>query len=159
MRLNLRPWLLSGVSLALLMAVAVSPALAGTASIAWDPVSATDLAGYRVFVGPSAGSYAQQSDVASTVTTHTVSGLADCTTHFIAVKAFDTVGNPYAATTFELPRRIDYVFVRGPELGTGRGKPLSCEVVMDELVDGIAPSDHYGVLAEISLVEAGRRFE
>jgi len=63
---------------------------------------------------------------------------------------FDATRNPFAAPTHEPPRRIDYVFVRGPSRGA-RGKPLSARVVMDEVEDGVAPSDHYGVLAEISI--------
>lgn len=61
---------------------------------------------------------------------------------------FDARNNPYAAPTHEPPRRIDYVFVRGPD-ARGRGTPLAARVVLDELVDGVAPSDHYGVYAEI----------
>lgn len=63
---------------------------------------------------------------------------------------FDSVHNPYAALTQEFPRRIDYILVRGPELKTGRGKPIYSEVVLKDVVDGIACSDHYGVLAEIA---------
>ncbi|MRG91301.1 endonuclease/exonuclease/phosphatase family protein [Polyangium spumosum] len=70
---------------------------------------------------------------------------------------FDSVENPYAALTHEFPRRIDYILVRGPELGTGRGKPLSASVVLTEIVDGVAPSDHYGVFAEINVREIGKR--
>ncbi len=63
---------------------------------------------------------------------------------------FDRTRNPYAAYAREPPRRIDYVFVRGPD-DHGRGEPLSARVVCTEVVDGVAPSDHYGVLAEISV--------
>lgn len=63
---------------------------------------------------------------------------------------FDPVRNPFAAITNEYPRRIDYVFVRGPDK-QGRGKPLSSRVVFEELEDGVAASDHYGVLSEISI--------
>jgi endonuclease/exonuclease/phosphatase family metal-dependent hydrolase len=63
---------------------------------------------------------------------------------------FDARKNPFAAPTHEPPRRIDYVFVRGPN-GEARGEPLSAKVVMDEVEGGIAATDHYGVLAEISI--------
>jgi endonuclease/exonuclease/phosphatase family metal-dependent hydrolase len=63
---------------------------------------------------------------------------------------FDSTRNPYAAPTHEPPRRIDYVYVRGPD-GDGRGKPLSARVVLDEVHEGVAATDHYGVLAEISI--------
>ncbi len=66
---------------------------------------------------------------------------------------FDPTTNPHAALTHELPRRIDFVLVRGPD-DFGRGRPVSCRVVCDEVVtldDGqrVAPSDHHGVYAEI----------
>jgi hypothetical protein len=65
------------------------PAAAGTIGLAWDPVSDTDLDGYRIYYGTSAGNYSAQVDLA-TVTQHTLTGLADCTTWFVSVKAFDT---------------------------------------------------------------------
>lgn len=63
---------------------------------------------------------------------------------------FDATRNPFAAPTHEYPRRIDYVFVRGPD-NQVRGKPLTAKVVFDEVEDGIAATDHYGVYAEISI--------
>ena len=62
---------------------------------------------------------------------------------------YDARTNPFAEGTHEYPRRIDYIFVRGPTSDV-KGKPLSAKVVFDEIVDGVAPSDHYGVLAEIA---------
>jgi endonuclease/exonuclease/phosphatase family metal-dependent hydrolase len=63
---------------------------------------------------------------------------------------YDAVRNPFAAPSHEHPRRIDYVFVRGPD-NRVRGKPLHARVVMEEVVGGIAASDHYGVYAEITI--------
>jgi endonuclease/exonuclease/phosphatase family metal-dependent hydrolase len=58
--------------------------------------------------------------------------------------------NPYAASVREPDRRIDYIFVRGPDK-QGRGEPLTCRVVFDQPnADGVFASDHFGVLAEIS---------
>jgi len=56
--------------------------------------------------------------------------------------------NPYAVLDLEPDRRIDYVFVGWPKAG-GRGHVTSCEVVGTQPVDGVVPSDHYGVLAEL----------
>jgi endonuclease/exonuclease/phosphatase family metal-dependent hydrolase len=61
---------------------------------------------------------------------------------------FDGSRNPFAAATHELPRRIDYILARGPD-ALGRGIPLRCEVVLDEVADGVAASDHFGVYAEL----------
>jgi endonuclease/exonuclease/phosphatase family metal-dependent hydrolase len=63
---------------------------------------------------------------------------------------FDGRHNPFAAPWLEPPRRIDYILVRGPD-ADGRGKPLAAQVVFTELVDGVAASDHYGVLAAIRM--------
>jgi endonuclease/exonuclease/phosphatase family metal-dependent hydrolase len=63
---------------------------------------------------------------------------------------FDSTRNPFAAITHEYPRRIDYIFVRGPDKHA-RGKPLAASVVFEEVIDGVAASDHYGVLAELSI--------
>ncbi len=63
---------------------------------------------------------------------------------------YDEQRNPFAAQYHEAPRRIDYIFVRGPD-AKGRGKPLSCRVVLDEVIDGVAGSDHFGVYAELAV--------
>ena len=85
---------------------------------------------------------------------HTIDGhnttLTDC---FAAVGrgegiTFDGRHNPFAEPWKEPPRRIDYVLVDGPDT-MGRGTPVSAEVVLTELVDGVAPSDHYGVFTRI----------
>ncbi len=82
------------IALAVLLFVSLTaaPAVAGTFSLAWDPVSDPDLAGYRVYYGTSPGSYGPPVDVGN-VTSHTLTGLADCTTWYVAVKAYDTTGN------------------------------------------------------------------
>jgi endonuclease/exonuclease/phosphatase family metal-dependent hydrolase len=56
--------------------------------------------------------------------------------------------NPYAAKLHEPNRRIDYIFVRGPDREL-RGEPLAARVVFDLPEGGAFPSDHYGVYAEI----------
>jgi endonuclease/exonuclease/phosphatase family metal-dependent hydrolase len=57
--------------------------------------------------------------------------------------------NPFAYLCHEPDRRIDYVFVRGPD-DRYRGEPLAARVCFDEEVDGVFPSDHFGVIATIS---------
>ncbi|MFO0593318.1 MAG: endonuclease/exonuclease/phosphatase family protein [Polyangiaceae bacterium] len=63
---------------------------------------------------------------------------------------FDGTRNTFAEVYHEHPRRIDYVFVRGPDQRV-RGKPLAAQVVFDEPVDGVFATDHFGVMAEISI--------
>ncbi len=52
------------------------------------------------------------------------------------------------------PKRIDYIFM-GPEslLKSKEITIKSCQVVMDEIINGVHASDHYGVLAEIEFNE------
>lgn len=56
--------------------------------------------------------------------------------------------NDYARPWLEPERRIDYVFV-GPPAPGGAGLVESARVVCDEPRDGIWPSDHFGVYAEL----------
>jgi len=56
--------------------------------------------------------------------------------------------NPYARLDLEPDRRIDYVLVGWPKAG-GAGHVTSCSVVGQDAVNGVVPSDHYGVLAEL----------
>ena len=57
--------------------------------------------------------------------------------------------NPYAARSHEPPRRIDYIFVRGPD-AQWRGEPLATRVVFDQAEEGIWASDHFGLFSELS---------
>ena len=57
--------------------------------------------------------------------------------------------NAFAMLCHEPNRRIDYVFVRGPD-DRGRGEPLESKVCMNVATSGIHPSDHYGVWAKLS---------
>ena len=56
--------------------------------------------------------------------------------------------NPYARTAFEPDRRIDYVYVGYPTVA-GLGHVLRCRVVCDDEQDGVWPTDHFGVFAEL----------
>lgn len=68
-------------------ALMLGSAVAGTVSIAWDPVSDSDVAGYVVYWGTTSGVYTNQEDV-GLATTATIP-VGDCTTWFVAVKAYD----------------------------------------------------------------------
>ncbi len=56
--------------------------------------------------------------------------------------------NPYAALEFEPDRRIDYVFA-GLARRDGVGHIEACRVVCDAPTDGVWPTDHFGVYAEL----------
>ncbi len=56
--------------------------------------------------------------------------------------------NDHAREWLEPDRRIDYVFA-GPPQRDGLGHVTHCRVVCDEPHDGVWPSDHFGVYAEL----------
>ena len=56
--------------------------------------------------------------------------------------------NPFALRAHEPNRRLDYIFVRGPDRQL-RGEPLSAKRCFTVAEGGVFPSDHYGVFAEI----------
>ncbi|MCU0225818.1 MAG: Ig-like domain-containing protein [Acidobacteria bacterium] len=81
---------------------------AGTMSIAWDPVSDSDLAGYKVYYGTAPGNYTMSKDVGNATST-TLTGLDPCTRYHVAVKAYDTGGLESASYSNEiagLPRPV-----------------------------------------------------
>ncbi len=80
------------ILLALLLGLYPVKAIAGSVSIAWDPNTEADLAGYKVYVGTSPGTYPQTIDVGH-VTTFTISDLTDGETCYFAVTAYDIFGN------------------------------------------------------------------
>ena len=67
--------------------------------------------------------------------------------------------NKYAEKTREPSRRIDYIFVRGPDRQF-RGEPLRAELAFNapDLTgpEPVWPSDHFGVVADLAITE--RRF-
>ena len=56
--------------------------------------------------------------------------------------------NPFYAAALDRDRRIDFVMVGTPKLG-GAGHVLRAEVAGDAPVDGVWPSDHLAVVAEL----------
>jgi endonuclease/exonuclease/phosphatase family metal-dependent hydrolase len=57
--------------------------------------------------------------------------------------------NPHVAATFEPSARIDYIFV-SPPTADGRGHVRSVTMMGSDAVDGVWPSDHFGVVAELA---------
>jgi endonuclease/exonuclease/phosphatase family metal-dependent hydrolase len=56
--------------------------------------------------------------------------------------------NPYAAQDLEVARRIDYIYTGWPR-AHGAGNVVHAEMIGRDPVEGVVPSDHYGVLADI----------
>lgn len=65
----------------------------GTARLSWDTSATNDIAGYKIYLATTSGSYgAPISTTSRDVTTHTVTGLTPGTTYFLVVTAFNTDG-------------------------------------------------------------------
>ena len=75
----------------MLIMLSATISVAGTISMRWDAVPDSDLSGYRIYYGNVSGNYDQSVDVGN-VTSYTLTGLADCTMWYAAVKAYDTEG-------------------------------------------------------------------
>ena len=56
--------------------------------------------------------------------------------------------NPYARVAIEPDRRIDYLLAGYPQ-PNGIGRLEGCRVVCDDAVNGVWPTDHFGVIAEL----------
>ena len=77
-----------------LLLVALLPArvAASALTLAWDPNTEDDLAGYRVYFGTQSGDYGSIIDVGN-VTEYTVTGLDPETRYYFALTAYDTSWN------------------------------------------------------------------
>jgi len=72
--------------------LSVSSAEAAYLDLAWNLNQEPDLAGYRVYYGTSSREYINSVDVGNT-TAYRMSGLLDGVTYYIALTAYDMVGN------------------------------------------------------------------
>ena len=64
---------------------------AQTITLAWDPDTAPDIAGYRLYSGIASGVYTKVTEVGNATTT-AVSNLVAGTTYFFAVTAYNAAG-------------------------------------------------------------------
>ncbi len=88
-----RIWILGfEIVVCIIIGVIASNAMAAQATLAWDPNTESDLAGYRVHYGTASGSYTVHTDVHN-VTTYTVTGLTAGQTYYFAATAYDASGN------------------------------------------------------------------
>lgn len=59
--------------------------------------------------------------------------------------------NPGDGLGLAVPRRIDYIFVRCGEHGGPTLDIATCALALDEPVDGVWASDHFGVVADLAV--------
>jgi hypothetical protein len=69
----------------------ISAPQSGTVELTWLPNTESDLAGYRVHIGTTSGSYHLPIDVGNT-TTHKMTGLSPGQTYYFSVTAYNTSG-------------------------------------------------------------------
>src|SRR5215469_13459156 len=86
-RLFLPATLLSGIP----FLAAVSSQAAQSVTLAWNPSSGPNLAGYRVHEGTVSGTYTKTIDVGNS-TTATILGLTAGVTYYFVVTAYNTTG-------------------------------------------------------------------
>lgn len=72
-----------------LISIAATGAFAGQVEIAWDSV--TGATGYRAYYGTTSGQYTGTQDMGN-ATSGNLTGLNDCTTYYIAIKAYNNAG-------------------------------------------------------------------
>ena len=69
-----------------------APPTLGTATLAWNASTSTDVAGYKVYMGTASGVYGPSTSVGNVLTSQ-VTTLQSGTTYFFTVTAVDTSGN------------------------------------------------------------------
>ena len=69
-----------------------------TASLTWNPVTSSKLAGYKVYVGTASGRYGPPLDVGN-VTSYVVSNLAVGNTYYFVVTSYNTSGSESLPST------------------------------------------------------------
>ena len=86
-----RGWLICSWSFCLAWLTLCGVANAATLTLAWNRNPEPDIAGYVVYWGTQSGVYTSSSNVGN-VTQQQVTGLADATVYYFAVKAYNTAG-------------------------------------------------------------------
>jgi len=95
---------------------------AQSVSLAWDPNSETNLAGYVIYYGTASGQYSNSNNVMNTTNT-TVAGLLNGVMYFFVVTAYDASGlesDPsnevaYRVPSTNFPRRVTILNIKKTE--------------------------------------------
>jgi hypothetical protein len=104
--------------------VVTTPAsVSGTQSVtlAWNPVTNANVAGYEVYYGPASGNYTNVTSVGN-VTNATISGLTDGATYFFATTTFSTSGleSGYSSeVSYTVPNGVPGIQVTPGSIGYG----------------------------------------
>ena len=74
-------------------------AIAGSATLHWQPNTESDLAGYRIYYGTSSRSYGSYISVGKNTTSYTINNLTEGQTYYFALTGVDTSGNESGYST------------------------------------------------------------
>ncbi len=84
--------LATDITICLMAGIIASNAIAAQVTLAWNPNTESDLAGYRIHCGTASGNYSVHTDVHN-VTTYIITGLTEGQTYYFAATAYDKSGN------------------------------------------------------------------
>lgn len=87
-----RIFILSFLALSVIFSLFAARAHAAQVTLAWDPNTELDLAGYKIYYGFETGNYSYSIDVGD-ITNYTISGLEENRTIYLAATAYDVNGN------------------------------------------------------------------
>ena len=120
-------------------------ALAGSASLSWQPNSESDLTGYRVYYGAASRTYGPPISV-NQGSSYTVNDLQEGDTFFFAVTAVDSSGNESGYSN-EVSKTIPQATPSAYQLTLSRSSdrsnpvPLSAQTVSDDVYIFVAPEE------------------
>lgn len=109
---------------------------AGTISIAWEPVTHVDLAGYRVYYGGAPSIYNQTYD--TNLTTSLTFLVDDCVDYYVAVKARGTDGAVSAAYSVEVTGWARPIVSAADPAQVEKNTTLDVVIVGANFMDGAA---------------------
>ncbi len=119
-------------------------------TLAWDPNTETDLAGYKVYYGTTTGVYTNATDVGNS-TTKAITDLADGVQYFFAVTAYNTAGaeSDYSAEISYTPFSTNQVPTVS-SIPNQQGLPGVALIVPFTVGDAETPADNLSVMTFFS---------
>jgi len=87
-----RIFILSFLALSVIFSLFAARAQAAQVTLAWDPNTELDLAGYKIYYGFETGNYSYSIDVGD-ITSYTISGIEENRAIYLAATAYDVNGN------------------------------------------------------------------
>src|ERR1017187_1496590 len=131
-----------------LSALFPSSAVAATnVSLAWNPSTSTDIAGYKIYYGAASLTYTNTTDVGN-VTNATVANLISSTTYYFAATAYDTSGlesdystevvytNQAIVTISKVPPPLPSIALTAPAGGNIYAEPATINLAASVTANG-----------------------